>query len=122
MIHIITAVGVLICAVALVGLAAPSSLMPLASAAAGSRPLRIAAITGRIILGAIVIVAAEQTLYPWPMKILGVLFIMAGTLLAMVNRKVLDRWIEAFKSNSGAARAASLAALAVGAFLIHASA
>ena len=122
MIHIITAVGVLICAIALVGLATPSSVTALASAVAGSRPLRIAAITARIIAGAILIVAAGQTLYPWPMKILGVLFIMAGTLLAMADRKVLERWTEAFKSNSGAARAASLAALAVGAFLIHASA
>lgn len=121
MVHIITAVGVLMCVLALVGLAAPAALTGLASRVAGSRPLRIAAVVARILFGAVAILAAEQTLYPWPMKILGVISIMAGTVVAMIDANTLNRWVETISAGSGRARAASLAALVVGAFLVHAS-
>lgn len=121
MIHTITAVGILMCTLALVGLAAPAAVTGLASRVAGSRPLRIGAVAIRIVFGAIAILAAEQTLYPWTMKILGVIAIMAGTVVAMIDRARLNRWLEAFSGNSARSRAASLAALAVGAFLVHAS-
>lgn len=121
MIHIITAVGILMCTLALVGLAAPAAVTGLASRVARSRALRIAAVAVRIIFGAIAILAAEQTLYPWSMKILGVIAITAGTVVAMIDRETLNRWVEAFNGKSGWSRTASLAALAVGAFLVHAS-
>ncbi|MDZ7840724.1 MAG: hypothetical protein U5R46_07890 [Gammaproteobacteria bacterium] len=121
MVHIITAVGILMCALALVGLAAPAAVTGLASRVAGSGPLRVAAIAARIIFGAVAILAAEQTLYPWPMKILGVISIMAGTVVGMIDAGTLNRWVEMIKSGSGRARAVSLAALVVGAFLVHAS-
>ena len=121
MIHVITAVGVLMSALALVGLAAPAVLTRLASRVAGSRPLRITAVTARIVFGAIAILAAGQTPYPWPMKILGVISIMAGTVVAMINRDTLNAWVETIRGNDAWSRALSLAALAVGAFLIHAS-
>lgn len=121
MVHIITAVGILMCALALVGLAAPAVVTGLASRVAGSRPLRIAAVAARIIFGAVAILAAEQTLYPWPMKILGVISIMAGTVVAMIDANTLSRWMETISSNGARARVPSLAALAVGAFLVHAS-
>lgn len=121
MVHIITAVGILMCALALVGLAAPGVITGLASRVAGSRPLRIAAVAARIIFGAVAILAAEQTLYPWPMKILGVISIMAGTVVAMIDANTLSRWVEAISASGARARVPSLAALAVGAFLVHAS-
>lgn len=121
MVHIITTVGILMCVLALVGLAAPAAVTGLASRVAGSGPLRIAAVVVRILFGAVAILAAEQTLYPWPMKILGVISIMAGTVVAMIDANTLNRWVETIKSGSGRARAASLAALVVGAFLVHAS-
>lgn len=121
MIHIITAVGVLMCAAALAGLAAPAFVTGLASRVAGSKPLRIAAVALRILFGAIAILVADQTLYPWPMKILGVVSIMAGTLVAMIGSDTLDKWVEAVGKNSATCRVLSLAALAVGAFLVHAS-
>lgn len=121
MLHIITAVGVLMCAAALAGLAVPSLLAGLASRVVVSRPMRIAAVTLRIVFGAIVILVADQTLYPWPMKILGVIFIMAGTLVAMIGGNTLEKWVDEMKTNSAWCRVLSLAALAVGAFLVHAS-
>ena len=121
MIHIITAVGVLMCALALAGLAVPAFLTGLASRVAASRPLRITAVTARIVFGAIAILVAEQTLYPWPMKIIGIVSIMAGTIVVMVNRDTLSGWVETIKGNDAWCRALSLAALAMGAFLIHAS-
>lgn len=121
MIHIITAVGVLMCAAALTGLAVPSSLAALASRVALSRPLRITVVGVRIVFGAIAIIVADQTLYPWPMKIIGVVSIMGGTIAAMIHRDALNRWVEVMKENSAWCRAASLAALVVGVFLIHTS-
>jgi hypothetical protein len=121
MIHIITAVGIVVCALALAGLAAPALLTRIASRVAESKPLRITAVAARIVFGAIAVLVAEQTLYPWPMKILGVIFIMGGTLVAMTSREKLNRWIDEIKSNDAWGRALSAAALAVGGFLVHAS-
>lgn len=109
------------CALALAGLAVPSLVAGLASRVAGSRTMRIAAVAARILFGAIAILAAEQTLYPWPMKIIGVIAIMAGTVVAMLDRATLERWVAAIRDNNQWLRAACLAALAVGAFLVHAS-
>lgn len=121
MIHVITAVGILMCALGLTGLAVPSLVAGLASRVARSRSMRIAAVAARILFGAIAILVAEQTLYPWPMKILGVVAIMAGTVVAMLDRATLERWVAAIRDNNRWLRAACLAALAVGAFLVHAS-
>jgi len=122
MIQIVAALGVLMCALGLLGLATPASLVALGSRVVQSRPLRIAAVALRIVLGAILIIAAGQTPYPWPMKILGVIFIMAGTVMSMVNRATLDSLVERIRSNPTWGRGLSLAALAVGAFLAHAAA
>lgn len=121
MIHIITAVGVLMCIVALAGIAAPSLVAGLASRVAASGPMRIAAVAVRILFGGICILVADQTPYPWTMKILGVVAIMAGTVVAMLDQATLERWLVAVRQNNGRLRAVCLAALAAGAFLIHAS-
>lgn len=121
MIHIITAVGFLMCAAALAGLAVPAFNTGLASRVVQSGPLRIAAVAARILFGAIAILAAEQTLYPWPLKIIGVIAIMGGTVVAMISRETLNRWAALIKDNDAWSRVVSLAALAVGAFLIHAT-
>jgi len=121
MIHIITAVGVLICALAAAGLTNPAFLTALGARVVRSKGLRTTAVAARIIFGAILILAAEQTAYPWPMKILGVLAIMAGTLVAIVGRATLDRWLAMITASPGLGRLLSLAALLVGAFLVHAS-
>lgn len=121
MIHIITVVGILMGVAALVGLAVPTFVTGLASRAAQSKPLRIAAVVMRIVIGAVAIIVANQTPYPWTMKIIGVVAIMAGTVVAMISRETLSRWIETFRANDMWCRAMSLAALAVGAFLIHAT-
>lgn len=119
--HIITAVGILMCAAALAGLAVPAFNTGLASRVAQSGRLRIAAVAARILFGAIAIIAAEQTLYPWPLKIIGVIAIMGGTVVAMIDRETLNRWIELIKANDTWSRGVSLAALVVGVFLIHAT-
>lgn len=121
MIHIITAVGVLICALAAAGLANPAFLNGLGARVVRSKGLRTAAVAARIIFGAVLIIAAEQTAYPWPMKFLGVLAIMAGTLVAMVGRATLERWLAGLAASPGAGRLLSLAALLMGALLVHAS-
>lgn len=121
MIHVITAVGILMCGTALVGLAVPAFNPGLASRVAESGPLRIAAVAARILFGAIAILAAEQTLYPWPLKIIGVIAIMGGTVVTMVSRETLNRWAALIKNNDAWSRLVSLAALAVGAFLVHAT-
>lgn len=121
MIHIITAVGILMCAAALAGLAVPAFNTGLASRVVQSGPLRIAAVAARILFGAIAILAAEQTLYPWPLKIIGVIAIMGGTVVAMISRETLNRWAALIKDNDAWSRVVSLVALAVGAFLIHAT-
>lgn len=109
------------CAAALVGLAVPAFVTGLASRGAQSKPLRIAAIVARLVIGAVAIIVANQTPYPWTMKIIGVVAIMAGTVVAMISRDTLSRWVKAFRANNMWCRAMSLAALAVGAFLVHAS-
>lgn len=119
MTYILAAVGVLLCAAALVGLATPATMSALAGRIAASRALRGTAIAARLVFGAIAIIAANATLYPMVMKILGVLAIMAGTLLAFVHKDTLARWIARLGSGNGV-RAVSLSGLGLGAFLIHA--
>jgi hypothetical protein len=122
MIHIITAVGILLCVVAVTGLAAPMVVATLASRVAESGPWRTTAIATRIVFGAVAILAADQTLYPWTLKIIGVISIMAGTVVAMIDSNTLARWVESVNGSSTRIRGICLAALVVGAFLVHASA
>lgn len=121
MVHIITAVGVLMCGAGLAGLVFPAFITETASRVATSRPLRITAIATRILFGAIAILYAEQTLYPWPMKIIGVIAIMGGTVTAMIGGEALGGFLGKIRDDSTWVRAISLAALAAGAFLVHAS-
>jgi len=120
MLYVVAVFGVLMCAAGVVGLVLPASLTRLASRVAASRPLRIMVVALRIIFGAIVIIAANATAYPLTMKIIGVVAIMAGTLVGFAGGEALQRWIDKIKNHHLRARLMSLAALLFGAFLIHA--
>jgi len=121
MIHVVTAVGLLMCAAALIGLTAPARLTGAASRVAASPGLRGAAIALRIVFGGVAIIVADQTPYPWPMKIIGVFAVMAGTLVAMTSRQGIQGFLDTFEKNRAWSAAASLLALALGAFLLHAA-
>lgn len=120
MLYLIALFGVLICATALVGLVLPAALTDLARQVAASKPLRIAAVVIRILFGAVAIIAANATSYPLTMKIIGVIAIMAGTLIAMAGREKLEEWVNRISRDDKVFRLLSLAALAFGAFLLHA--
>lgn len=120
MLYVVAVFGVLMCAAGVVGLALPASLTGLASRVAASRPLRITVVALRIIFGAIVIIAANATAYPLTMKIIGVVAIMAGTLVGFAGGGAFQRWVDKIKNHHVWTRVMSLAALLFGAFLVHA--
>jgi len=121
MVHIITIAGVLICLTALAGLALPQRVTGLAAGITASEPLKVAATVARLLLGGIAILASNATLYPLAMKVIGVVIIMAGTAMSLVNAESRARWADSVKKNPNQARAVYAAGLLAGGFLIHAS-
>lgn len=120
MLYVVAVFGVLMCAAGIVGLVIPASLMAAVSWVVASKPLRITATIMRILFGAILIVAANSTLYPLALKIMGVITIMAGTVGAMTSGETLNRWIEKIGGNDNWTRLMSILSLGLGAFLVHA--
>lgn len=120
MLYVVAVFGALMCAGGLVGLVMPAPIMAIASHVAASRPLRIAAVVVRILLGAVIIIAANSTPYPLALKIIGVVVIMAGTLVGFAGREKLESWIRGIRENPSWLRGMSLASLVLGAFLLHA--
>lgn len=118
MIHVITAVGLLAGAAGLFGLAQPARLAAAVARLGQAPKLRPVLVVLRIAIGGVFILAAQQTPWPLLMKILGVVVIMAGTLMTMLSAK--QRGAPP-GPQPGRIRLLSLAAVAAGAFLVHAS-
>ena len=79
------------------------------------------AISLRIALGVLFILAADQTRYPHVFNILGYLMIIAAIMIAVVGRKRLDKFIQWWVDSSPVfARVWLVFGMAFGAFIIHA--
>lgn len=119
---IIVALGVLIIGIGICGVVSPKTLIRAAGEVPKSTAMMAAAIAGRLILGAVLIIAADQTRYPATMVIIGVVLIAAGLSIAIMGKARLFTLVDYFLNISPAwIRFPAVVAIGAGAFFIHAA-
>ncbi len=120
MLKIIIAVfGVLICLGGLTILILPEKFKNIMNRWTG-QPRFLFAVIIRVVLGAILLSEAANLKFPLAMKIIGAISILAAVVLLLIGQERMDRFIDWWmKQSENVYRAASVFALAFGAFLIY---
>jgi amino acid permease len=116
---IIALFGVLICLGGLTILILPEKFKNIMNRWTG-QPRFLFAVIIRVVLGAILLSEAANLKFPLAMKIIGAISILAAVVLLLVGQERMDRFIDWWmKQSENVFRAASVFALAFGAFLIY---
>ena len=118
---VIALFGALMCVAGLVLLISPKKFKSVMNSFAGQQRF-LFAIVIRLVLGAVLIAAAESLRFPLAMKIIGVIIIVAAIGIAIAGQPRLDRIIDYWMRKSDTLfRVTSVFAFAFGAFLIYAT-
>ncbi len=111
--------GVLICLGGLTILILPEKFKNIMNRWTG-QPRFLFAVIIRIVLGAILLSEAPNLKFPFAMKIIGAISILAAVVLLLVGQERMDRFIDWWmKQSENVFRLASVFAFALGAFLIY---
>lgn len=94
MIYIIALLAVIICAGSMIGVFKTSQLVDMVRQVVITRPLRIAAIMARIIIGVVLIMVAAETRFPLTIVIIGGLVILSGIVLIFLNEEKIQSWLD----------------------------
>ena len=118
---IVSAVGVAIVLVGLLGMVKPRSLSDLIGRLVG--PTRFwVAVVGRLALGAVFLAAAPQCRLPLVVQVVGVIMLLAALGLVVMGQGRLDSFVQWWLGRSTLIRLASVVALAFGVLLTYAGA
>jgi len=121
MIYIVALLAILICVASIVGIFKTSLFIDLVHNLVITRPLRVAAIVARILLGIILIIAAPETRFPLTIVILGGLVILSGIVLIFTDEAKIQSWIDVWLRQSLLIlRTIFLVAALFGLFLLYA--
>ncbi len=116
---LITLFGVLICLAGVAILIFPDQFRNAMNKWTG-QPRFLFAVIIRVVLGSILLSEAANLRFPLAMKIIGAISILAAVVLLLVGQERMDRFIDWWmKQSENVFRAASVFALAFGAFLIY---
>ncbi len=111
--------GVLICLGGLTILILPEQFKNSMNRWTG-QPRFLFAVIIRVVLGAILLSEAANLKFPFAMKIIGAISILAAVVLLLVGQERMDRFIDWWiKQSEIVFRVASVLAFALGAFLIY---
>ena len=111
--------GVLICLGGLTILILPEKFKNIMNRWTG-QPRFLFAVIIRVVLGAILLSEAANLKFPFAMKIIGAISILAAVVLLLVGQERMDRFIDWWmKQSENVFRVASVLAFALGAFLIY---
>ncbi|MEX0715288.1 MAG: hypothetical protein WD066_01810 [Planctomycetaceae bacterium] len=117
----IVLIGVFIAAVGLLGALFPLGLIRFAEIVWRAPRILFVGAAIRLAIGALLIVAAEQSRFPWTFRVLGAITIAAGLALPVVGFHRLRRFIDWWARRPyWMIRGWALLAVAFGAFLIYA--
>jgi hypothetical protein len=119
---IIVGFGVLMITVGICGVIRPAALLNVARDIPRTTGLMVAAVLGRLVLGAVLILAAEQTRYPTAFIVIGVVVIVAALAIVLMGRTRFFALVDYFLNISSAwIRLPALMAVGVGGFFIYAA-
>lgn len=117
----IVLIGAFIAAVGILGTLFPLGLIRLAEIAWRAPRILFVGAAIRLVIGALLIVAAEQSRFPWTFRVLGAITIAAGLALPLVGFDRLQRFIDWWvRRPDWMIRGWAVVAVAFGAFLIYA--
>lgn len=121
MVLFIIVFGALICLAGLVILVRPELVFGLFQDKADKLGLHILAVVARLVLGAFLVIQADNSRYPHVIEILGWLSIIAAITLVVIGRKNFSRLMTwALSKVKPMGRPAGFLAAALGAFLVYA--
>ena len=113
-------IGLLIVAQGLVGLAAPEFFLKLIQAIQ-TPPLIYAAAAARVVIGAVLVLAAPASRAPLALRILGVLILIGGVLTPFVGVRLADVILGWWSQGPNVVRAWAAGALVLGVFIVYAT-
>ena len=117
---IVIALGVLVCALSAWGFVAPDKIWKLVNGAIGKDWGIYVAVFARLLLGAALVVAAPDSLFPLAFEILGWFAIVAAVIILVAGRDRLRRFVSWFEQFSQTMiRVWLLFGIAFGGFLIY---
>lgn len=113
--------GVLIGLAGLLAVVVPAQVARITGKVTMNTPLRVAAFVIRVALGAFFILVAPLTAFPWTLRILGVLSIVAGLIpLVLGNSRAQSLLDWLLRRAPSSIVLAGLAGLVLGCFLVYA--
>ena len=122
MVAFVLALGALVAAVGLFGIAQPRRMAGMAAGMTFTEGLRYLAAYARFAVGIVLFFAAYQTRFSLAVQVLAVFTVFAGIAPLVVSRATLQRWTETAAAwPAGALRGVSALAVALGVFLVGAA-
>lgn len=113
-------IGLLIVAQGLLGLAAPEFFLDLIRSIQ-TPPVIYAAAVARIVIGAVLVLAAPASRAPLSLRILGTLIVIGGVLTPFVGVRLADVILAWWSQGPNVVRAWAAGALVLGAFVVWAT-